>query len=100
MEALDRFGRSGRAAILVALAAGLFNAGCGTPGAPQPPSLNLPDRVEDLRAVRAGDEISLTWSMPKKTTDKLLIKGNVLVQVCRELTAGTCVPVGGGLEVA
>lgn len=61
------------------------------PGAPQPPSLNLPDRVTDLAAVRAGNQVSLTWTMPKRNTDKLLLQGDVQVHVCRkESAAGKC----------
>jgi hypothetical protein len=77
-------------------AAGLLAmmTGCGTPGAPQPPSLNLPDRVTDLAAVRAGNQVSLTWTMPKRNTDKLVLKANIDVRVCREETAGTCVSAG------
>jgi hypothetical protein len=59
-------------------------AGCGVPGPPQPPSLNLPDRVEDLAAVRTGNQVKLTWTMPRRNTDKLLIKTSVTAQVCRE----------------
>jgi hypothetical protein len=58
-------------------------AGCGMPGAPQPPSLHLPDRVGDLSAVRTGNQVALTWSMPKRDTDKVLLKGNVTVRICR-----------------
>ena len=65
------------------LAATLALAGCGMPGAPLPPSLNLPDRVTDLAATRTGNQVSLTWTMPGKNTDKLLLKGNVPVRVCR-----------------
>ncbi len=84
------------AALLVALAAGLLLAGCGTPGAPLPPSLNLPERVTDLTATRAGNQVSLTWTMPKRTTDKLLLKDNLAVPVrlCRKEDSGACEPVG------
>jgi len=58
-------------------------AGCGTPGAPQPPSLNLPDRVTDLTAARNGNQVALIWTMPRRNTDKLLLKGIVAVRVCR-----------------
>jgi hypothetical protein len=58
-------------------------AGCGMPGAPQPPSLDLPDRVGDLSAVRTGNQVALTWSMPKRDTDKVPLKGNVTVRICR-----------------
>lgn len=70
-------------------------AGCGTPGAPQPPSLYLPEPVSDLSAIRAGDQVTLTWTMPKKNTDKLKIKEQVSVRVCRrEKTGGACVDAG------
>ncbi len=69
-------------------------SGCGTPGAPQPPTLNLPNRVTDLSAIRAGDEVSLSWTMPKKNTDKLKIKGVVIVRVCRKEGDGACLDAG------
>jgi hypothetical protein len=58
-------------------------AGCGTPGAPKPPSLHLPTPVEDLRAVRRGDKVFLAWTMPSNTTDGQGIRGTVSVHVCR-----------------
>jgi hypothetical protein len=58
-------------------------AGCGMPGAPQPPSLNLPVPVNNLSAVRAGDHVTLAWSMPARNSDKLLLKANVAVRICR-----------------
>jgi hypothetical protein len=88
------------AALFAALAASALLSGCGTPGAPQPPSLNLPDRVEDLSASRSGSLVSLTWSMPKKNTDKLLLKGDVTARVCRSEAAGACVPAGADLSFA
>jgi hypothetical protein len=80
------------AALPFALAAGFVLAGCGTPGAPRPPSLNLPVPVSDLAANRAGNQVSLTWTMPKRNTDKLLLKNDVAVavRVCRKLGAGAC----------
>jgi len=75
---------AGMALAVAGLAAGFVLAGCGTPGAPQAPSLNLPGRVTGLAATRTGDEVSLTWAMPKKNTDKLLLKGNIPVRVCRK----------------
>ncbi len=74
--------------------------GCGTPGAPQPPSLNLPERVTDLAAGRSGDLVTLNWTMPKRNTDRLLLKGEIAVRVCRRDGAGACEPAGGGLQFA
>ena len=65
-------------------------AGCGTPGAPQPPSLNLPSPVTDLSGSRTGDEVTLTWTMPKRYTDKTIIKSAVTVQICRREGTETC----------
>jgi len=88
------------AALPVALAAGLAFAGCGTPGAPLPPSLKLPAPVTDLSATRTGNQVSLTWTMPKKNTDKLLLKGNVSVRVCRKEGNGVCEAAGASPEFA
>jgi hypothetical protein len=62
-----------------------------------PPSLNLPDPVSNLTAVRTGNEVLLTWKMPKKSTDKLLLRGLIPVHVCRKEGSGPCVPVPGNL---
>jgi hypothetical protein len=83
------------AAIGVAALGALALCGCGMPGAPQPPSLHLPDRVTDLSASRAGNQVSLAWTMPKRDTDKLLLQGNVRARVCRkETSAGKCIAAG------
>src|SRR5262249_37314381 len=83
MSLADRDGQFRRIWLLsVSLAATL--SGCGTPGAPQPPSLNLPDAVTDLAAVRTGNVVTLTWTMPKRNTDKLLLKGSIAVEICRK----------------
>ncbi len=83
----------------LALAAAL--AGCGTPGAPMPPSLNLPEPVTDLAAVRAGGTVTLTWTMPRRNTDKLLLTQDVTAQVCRTeakvVMAGLCVDAGAAV---
>lgn len=60
------------ASFVVLAVAGL--AGCGIPGAPQPPSLNVPKPVQDLKFARKGQTVSLTWSAPSLTTDGTLIK--------------------------
>src|ERR1035437_8051097 len=46
--------------------AALLVPGCGTPGAPQPPSLNLPYRVEGLAAVPTGVPGSATLPVAQK----------------------------------
>lgn len=75
------------AALVAALAATVALVGCGMPAAPLPPSLELPDRVSDLSAVRTGNQVALTWTMPKRDTDKVPLKGNLTVRICRNESA-------------
>jgi hypothetical protein len=65
-----------------------------------PPSLKLPDPVTDLSASRTGDQVSLTWIMPRKNTDKLLLKDNLPVRICRKEGTGTCQSVDASLQLA
>ncbi len=48
--------------------------GCGTPGAPQLPSLQLARPVDDLTASRKGNKVQLDWTLPRKNTDRTLVK--------------------------
>lgn len=68
--------------VLILLAGTLCLTGCATPGAPQPPSLNIPKPVRDLGAMRKGGVITLTWTNPTETTDGALLKktGKVLLR--------------------
>ena len=71
---------------------------CGVPGIPKPPSLNLPQPVTDLQAVRKGDRVYLAWTAPVRTTDSLVIRRPGPTQVCRSSTAAVVdcpTPVGG-----
>jgi hypothetical protein len=67
--------------VLAAVLGGI--SGCGTPGAPQPPSLHLPKPIEDLRAERVGDKVYLSWTAPAETTDGEGIRSAGTVEVCR-----------------
>jgi hypothetical protein len=58
-------------------------AGCAAPGAPQPPSLRLPQLVENLSAVRRGDRVILTWSPPTETTDHVAMRWPTVTRICR-----------------
>ncbi len=62
-----------------------FAAGCGAPGSPLPPSLELPRTVTDLAATRKGNKVTLTWTAPTQTTDGQNIRSSKLgpAQVCR-----------------
>jgi hypothetical protein len=72
--------------------------GCGTPGAPLPPSLGLPSPVEDLTASRKGSRVVLTWSPSQRTTDKQNVKHPGVTRVCRvagQLSITQCASVIG-----
>jgi hypothetical protein len=61
------------------------------PGAPQPPSLNLPVPITDLSAVRTGDQVALTFKLPRRTTDKVELKAPIAARICRsESSQGQC----------
>ena len=75
----------------MSLLAVLAFSACGMPGAPQPPSLNLPVPVSNLTAVRAGNQVALSWKLPTRNTDKILLKSPIITRVCRQEThAGPC----------
>ena len=61
----------------------LLLAACGTPGAPQAPSLNLPAPVQDLRAARKGNKVHLAWTVPRQNTDKTNVRRIGDTRVCR-----------------
>jgi hypothetical protein len=74
----------------------LISAGCGTPGAPQPPSLNLAKPVSDLKAVRVGNQVNLTWTVPTHTTDNATFRHRGDTKICRAIDqprVGPCAPI-------
>lgn len=56
---------------------------CGTPGIPEPPSLELARPVTDLRAIRKGNEVHLSWSIPELTEDHRSFRHAGPTRVCR-----------------
>lgn len=56
---------------------------CATIGPPQPPSLDLPDPPQDLRATRKGDRVTLSWTVPNVTTDRQTIRSVGVTLICR-----------------
>jgi len=57
--------------------------GCGTPGAPQLPSLQLARPVDDLTASRKGNKVQLDWTLPRKNTDRTLVRNIPQTLICR-----------------
>lgn len=56
---------------------------CGVPGAPQPPSLQLPRAVENLSGERKGTRVVLTWTPPTQTTDRQNLRRSTVTRICR-----------------
>src|SRR5580704_2021110 len=66
---------------MLLMVAGCFClCGCASIGPPRPPS--------DLRASRKGDRVTLTWSVPERTTDRQSVRYLGKTSICRGLDAG------------
>jgi hypothetical protein len=61
--------------------------GCGTPAAPLAPTLKLPQQVKDLTGTRSANTVRLKWTLPRRSTDNILLEGPVEVYIWR--TPGT-----------
>ena len=72
----------------------LLLVGCGSPGAPLPPSLDLPTPVVNLSAARVGNSVHLAWTMPTRNTDRIALRHPVPTQVCRAVEKGPCASIG------
>lgn len=59
--------------VWVAALVGL-TGGCGYVGEPLPPSLKVPVRVQDLRAVEFGDHVFIAFTAPALSTDGVTLK--------------------------
>ncbi|MBW4037486.1 MAG: hypothetical protein HIU91_01190 [Acidobacteria bacterium] len=74
--------------------AALTVVGCASPGPPKAPTLHLPALVTDLTASRVGDAVTLHFTVPSQTTDKLAVRdGQLTGEFCREVEHQVCVAV-------
>jgi hypothetical protein len=86
-----------RGKLLLAMAALIWLGGCASIGPPLPPSLELPHPPSDLKAVRKGNKVTLTWTIPALTTDRQSVRYLGRTQICRSVNtvlASCGVPVG------
>jgi len=63
----------------------LLLTGCAQTGPPLPPSLELPKAPSDLRASRKGNQVTLTWSEPTRTTDRQSVRYLGPTRICRSV---------------
>src|ERR1700693_139491 len=69
---------------LLLTVAGLIGVtGCASIGPPLPPSLEVPKAPSDLRAARKGDRVTLTWTIPARTTDRQRVRFLGKTRICR-----------------
>ena len=69
--------------VYVALLSLALLSGCGSPGVPLPPSLELTRPVSDLRATRKGNTVTLSWRVPTKTTEGRNTRHLRTTEICR-----------------
>ena len=61
--------------------------GCASPGAPHPPSLQLPEVVSGAVAVRTENQVEIRFQVPSRTTDGQGLRGHTLQgSLCRQET--------------
>src|SRR5580658_8678456 len=70
---------------LLGLGGLVWLTGCAQIGPPVPPSLELPKAPSDLRAARKGDKVTLTWTIPPRTTDRQRVRYLGKTRVCRSV---------------
>jgi len=67
----------------------VFLSACARMGPPLPPSLELPRPAGDLRAVRKGDKVYLSWTTPTQTTEGERILHPGPTRICRGTVPAT-----------
>jgi hypothetical protein len=60
-------------------------SGCASIGPPEAPMLELPKPPTDLKAARKSDKVTLTWTIPARTTERLSVRYLGKTRVCRSL---------------
>jgi len=73
--------------LAIAIASSLLLCSCAQTGLPLPPSLELPKPPSDLRATRKGNQVTLTWSQPRLTTDRQTVRYLGPTLICRSSAA-------------
>lgn len=73
--------------LLLAMAGICGLTGCAQIGPPLPPELELPKAPSDLKAVRKGNNVTLAWTIPARTTERQRVRYLGTTRVCRSVEA-------------
>ena len=73
---------------LLLAGATIWLSGCASIGPPEAPSLELPKPPTDLHAARKGDRVTLTWTIPQRTTDRQSVRYLGKTEICRSIGTG------------
>jgi hypothetical protein len=71
--------------VLLLLSALGWLSGCASIGPPEAPSLELPKPPTDLHGARKGDKVTLTWTIPARTTERKSVRYLGKTEICRSL---------------
>jgi hypothetical protein len=63
----------------------LFPSGCASPGEPSERMPPTPLAITDLTAVQAGNDVILTFTLPKETVDHRELKQPLAIEIYRDL---------------
>ena len=63
---------------------GLLLSGCASPGEPIERKPPVPGAVIDLTAAQSGDEVILTFTLPKETVDHQMLKETPTIEIYRD----------------
>jgi hypothetical protein len=69
--------------LLLMVGATLCLSGCASIGPPEAPSLELPKPPTDLHAARKGNKVTLTWTIPQRTTERQSVRYLGKSEICR-----------------
>jgi hypothetical protein len=58
-------------------------SGCASIGPPEAPSLEVPKPPEDVHVARKGDKVTLTWTIPPRTTERQSVRYLGETDICR-----------------
>lgn len=79
--------------IVLLAALGFILAGCGVQAPPQPPRVETPQQIHDLRARQVGRTLQLTFTMPTLATDGELLTKPVQIDIYRAVSPASQKPV-------